>query len=162
MDRTRAGTVRRPVQGRGRGRRSRSRGQHGSHRRADGSSGRGRDTSILRTDGTLEAPADIYEKGRLRIDFDAYEVVVDGRPARLFLREFQLLRLLVRSANRVFTREEIIDALWGGEASVDARTVDVHIHRLRACIERDDVHPELIVTVRGVGYKFADRTLADH
>lgn len=104
-------------------------------------------------------PANVYEQGRLRIDFDAYEVFVDGQQVHLFLREFQLLRFFVQSPNHVFRREQILDLVWGPEASIDLRTVDVHIRRLRTVIERDDAHPELIVTVRGVGYKFAERAL---
>lgn len=106
-----------------------------------------------------EQPREVYEKGRLWIDFDTYEVRLDGRSVDLTLREFELLRFFVRSRNRVFNRLQILDLVWGQDAYVESRTVDVHIRRLRARIERDDAHPELIVTVRGVGYKFDERTL---
>jgi two-component system alkaline phosphatase synthesis response regulator PhoP len=106
-----------------------------------------------------EPPHEVYEKGRLWIDFDTYEVRLDGRSVELTLREFELLRFFVRSRNRVFNRLQILDLVWGQDAYVEPRTVDVHIRRLRARIERDDAHPELIVTVRGVGYKFDERTL---
>lgn len=106
-----------------------------------------------------EAPRTVYEKGRLRVDFDTYDVTLDGHALELSLREFELLRFFVRSPNRVFDRLQILDLVWGQDTYVEPRTVDVHIRRLRTRIERDDAHPELIVTVRGVGYKFNDRAL---
>ncbi|HUI25862.1 MAG TPA: response regulator [Candidatus Kryptonia bacterium] len=107
----------------------------------------------------LERAHDVYEKGRLRLDFDTYEVTLDGKPIELSLREFELLRFFVRSPNRVYDRLQILDLVWGQDTYVEPRTVDVHVRRLRARIERDDAHPELILTVRGVGYKFNDRAL---
>lgn len=107
----------------------------------------------------LERPANVYEKGRLRIDFDTYEVFLDGQQVDLSLREFELLRFFVRSPNRVFDRLQILDLVWGQDTNVEPRTVDVHVRRLRKLIERDDAHPELLLTVRGVGYKFNDRAL---
>ncbi len=101
----------------------------------------------------------VYAKGRLRIDFQTYEVTLDGKVIELTLREFELLRFFVHSPNRVFDRLQILDLVWGQEAFVEPRTVDVHVRRLRARIERDDANPELIVTVRGVGYKFDERAL---
>jgi phosphate regulon transcriptional regulator PhoB len=106
-----------------------------------------------------EQPHDLYEKGRLRIDFDTYEITLDGEALDLSLREFELLRFFVRAPNRVFDRLQILDLVWGQDTYVEPRTVDVHIRRLRQRIERDDANPELIVTVRGVGYKFNDRAL---
>jgi phosphate regulon transcriptional regulator PhoB len=115
---------------------------------------------LRRASGTdLERPPDVYEKGRLRIDFDTYEVALDGNAVELSLREFELLRFFVRSPNRVFDRLQILDLVWGQDTNVEPRTVDVHVRRLRKLIERDDAHPELILTVRGVGYKFNDRAL---
>ncbi len=107
----------------------------------------------------LERPANVYEKGRLRVDFDTYEVSLDGRQVDLSLREFELLRFFIRSPNRVFDRLQILDLVWGPDTNVEPRTVDVHVRRLRKLIERDDAHPELLLTVRGVGYKFNDRAL---
>ncbi len=106
-----------------------------------------------------ERAPDIYEKGRLRVNFDTYEVWLDGQRLELSLREFELLRFFVRSPNRVYDRLQILDLVWGQDTYVEPRTVDVHVRRLRARIERDDANPELIVTVRGVGYKFDDRAL---
>lgn len=109
--------------------------------------------------GEASPAAEVYERGRLRIDFDNYEVFVDGERIDLSLREFELLRFFVRAPNRVFERLQILDFVWGRDTHVEPRTVDVHVRRLRQRIERDDANPELIVTVRGVGYKFDDRAL---
>ena len=106
-----------------------------------------------------ERPHQVWERGRLRVDLDGYEARLDGTSVGLSLREFELLRFFVRSPNRVFDRLQILDLVWGQETHVEPRTVDVHVRRLRKRIERDDAHPQLIVTVRGVGYKFNDRAL---
>jgi len=98
-------------------------------------------------------PHEIFDRGRLRIDFDTYEVAVDGQPVTLSLREFELLKFFVRHPNRVYDRLQLLDLVWGRDTYVEPRTVDVHIRRLRKRIERDDAAPELILTVRGVGYK---------
>jgi DNA-binding response OmpR family regulator len=103
------------------------------------------------------SPHQVYERGRLRIDFDAYEVLVDGRRVHLSLREFELLRLLAESPNRVFDREQILRQVWGKGPGINLRTIDVHVHGLRTRLERNHARPELIVTVRGAGYKFDDR-----
>lgn len=100
--------------------------------------------------GTLEF------KG-LCIDLKSYEVAVDGRKVNLSPTEFKLLRFLAQNRGRVYSRNQILDHVWGDESYVEPRTVDVHIRRLRAQIELDENSPNFIVTVRGVGYKFADR-----
>ena len=105
-----------------------------------------------------QPPHTVYEKGRLRIDFDACEISVDGRPVRFRRREFQLLRFFVEWANRVIDRNQIIAQVWPG-TPVKAQTVDVHVCRLRRYLERDPVHPEVLVTVRGMGWKFNERAL---
>lgn len=109
---------------------------------------------------SLLRPHEVYEKGWLRIDFDAYEVWVSNRPVSLFLREFEILRLFVQAPNRVFTRQQILDVIWEGRKNVDQRTVDVHIRRLRKHLGLDRRCREAILTVRGVGYKFDDRVLS--
>ena len=101
-----------------------------------------------------ERPHESYEKGWLRIDFDTYEVYRDGEAVGLGLREFDLLKFFVRNPHRVFGRSQILDLVWGHNVYVEPRTVDVHIRRLRQRVERDDTRPTLILTVRGVGYKF--------
>jgi two-component system alkaline phosphatase synthesis response regulator PhoP len=107
----------------------------------------------------LARPHQLYEHGRLRIDFDTYQVFLEGREIRLSLREFELLAFLARHPNRVFERSQLLDLVWGRETYVEPRTVDVHIRRLRTRVERDDARPQLIQTVRGVGYKFNDAAL---
>jgi two-component system alkaline phosphatase synthesis response regulator PhoP len=107
----------------------------------------------------VERPHECYERGRLRIDFDTYQVFLDGREAELSLREFELLSFFVRHPKRVFERAQLLDTVWGRDTDVVPRTVDVHVRRLRMRIERDDARPELILTVRGVGYKFNDAAL---
>jgi len=101
-----------------------------------------------------ERPHEYYEKGWLRIDYDTYEVSLDGQPVELGLREFDLLKFFVNNPHRVFGRTQILDLVWGHDVYVEPRTVDVHIRRLRQRIERDDANPTLILTVRGVGYKY--------
>ncbi len=101
----------------------------------------------------------IYNKGALKIDFNTYEVLVKDKPIKLTLKEFELLRFLVQNPNRVLSRDQLLDRVWGGETFVTPRTVDVHIRRLRKAIERDDRKPKWILTLRGVGYKFDEKAL---
>jgi len=72
------------------------------------------------------------------------------------LKEFDLLGLLLENAGRVLTREVLIDRVWGSDYVGDTKTLDVHIKRLRSKVEVDPKNPELIVTIRGLGYKFDD------
>jgi len=110
---------------------------------------------LRRTHGVdVPLPHEVFERGRLRVDFDTYEVFLDGESLNLSLREFELLKFFVRHPHRVYDRLQLLDLVWGAEVHVEPRTVDVHIRRLRKRIERDDAAPELILTVRGVGYKF--------
>jgi two-component system alkaline phosphatase synthesis response regulator PhoP len=101
--------------------------------------------------------AEVFEFKGLHIDFKSYEVTVDGKRVDLSPTEFRLLKFLSRNPGRVYSREQILDRVWGDEAFVEPRTVDVHIRRLRARIEHDESSPDFIVTVRGAGYKFMDR-----
>ena len=101
-----------------------------------------------------ERPHQVWERGRLRIDLDGYEAFLDGKPLHLSLREFELLKFFAQNAERAFSRGDILDLVWGTDTHVEPRTVDVHVRRLRLAIERDDANPELILTVRGFGYKF--------
>jgi phosphate regulon transcriptional regulator PhoB len=95
-----------------------------------------------------------FEQGRLHMDFGTYEVFVDGQKRDLALREFELLRFFVQHPMRVYSREQLLDLVWGRDTFVEQRTVDVHVRRLRQQVERDDANPELILTVRSVGYRF--------
>ena len=101
----------------------------------------------------------VYERGRLRMDMGTYEVFVDGQHRQLCLREFELLRFFVEHPMRVYSREQLLDLVWGRDVFVEPRTVDVHVRRLRRQIERDDARPELILTVRSVGYRFNPEAL---
>ena len=98
------------------------------------------------------------EVGNLRIDPARYEVTVGGRSVELSPKEFELLRFLVGRPGQVFTRQALLDHVWGVDAYVEDRTVDVHIRWLREKIETTPSRPERILTVRGVGYKFRDST----
>ena len=100
-----------------------------------------------------------YQRGRLTMDFDTYQVFVEGKPRELALREFELLRFFVNHPMRVYSREQLLDQVWGRDTFVEPRTVDVHVRRLRQAIERDDSQPELILTVRSVGYRFNPEAL---
>ena len=93
----------------------------------------------------------------LRAFVDRHLVTVDGEPVQLPLKEFDLLELLLRNVGRVLTRGQIIDRVWGSDYVGDTKTLDVHVKRLRAKIEPDPTTPRLIVTVRGLGYKFETR-----
>jgi DNA-binding response OmpR family regulator len=95
-----------------------------------------------------------FQRGRLRVDFDAYKVFADGEECELKLREFHLLSFFVRNPRRVYNREELLRLVWGRNVDIEARTVDVHVRRIRSQIEADDAHPRIIVTVRGAGYRF--------
>ena len=108
-----------------------------------------------------EQKSDRYDRGGLWIDFDTYEVRVRGKRVELSLREFELIRFFVLHPNRVYNRGQLLDLVWGSETHVEPRTVDVHIRRLRRHIEVDDSSPARIVTVRGVGYMFDDREVAE-
>jgi len=99
--------------------------------------------------------AEVFTCGGLHIDYGSYEVTVDGSRVQLSPIELRLLKFLCDHPGRVYSRDQLLDAVWRGEAFVEPRTVDVHISRLRAAIEHDKDNPRYIVTVRGIGYKFA-------
>jgi DNA-binding response OmpR family regulator len=106
-----------------------------------------------------QAASGAYDRGRLKIDFGTYEVFVEGHRKELALREFELLRFFVQHPMRVYSREQLLDLVWGRDTFVEPRTVDVHVRRLRQQVERDDANPELILTVRSVGYRFNPEAL---
>ena len=95
----------------------------------------------------------VMSVGSIRMDVDRHQVVVNGIPVSLPLKEFELLEFLMRNAGRVLTRMQLIDRVWGSDYVGDTKTLDVHIKRLRAKIETDPANPTLIQTVRGLGYK---------
>jgi DNA-binding response OmpR family regulator len=96
------------------------------------------------------------ESGDVSIDLARHLVSVRGRPVNLTRSEFQVLRLLAEHPGRVFSRLEIMEELWQSEFEGDVRACDVHISNLRQKIEPDPQDPEVVLTVRGVGYKLAE------
>lgn len=92
--------------------------------------------------------------GEIRLDSERHSVTVSGNPIALPLKEFELLELLMENVNRVLTRGQIIDRVWGANYFGDTKTLDVHIKRLRSKVEEDPARPKYIQTVRGLGYKF--------
>jgi DNA-binding response OmpR family regulator len=90
----------------------------------------------------------------LVVDARAREVEVDGRPLRLTAKEFDLLFFLASNPREVFSRDQLMDRVWGYAAALDTGTVTVHIQRLRSKIERDPKSPSRLETVWGVGYRF--------
>ncbi len=91
--------------------------------------------------------------GDLKIDVQAHQLLRDGKQIQLTRLEFDLLVALAREPGRVFTRDALLSEVWGYAQSTDTRLVNVHIQRLRSKIERDPENPEIVITIRGVGYK---------
>jgi DNA-binding response OmpR family regulator len=103
-------------------------------------------------------PADeTIEADSLRIDLGRRDVEAHGRPVQLTYVEFELLRTLASHPGRVYSREMLLESLWGGAEYREPRTIDVHVRHLREKLERDPRAPEFILTVRGVGYRFRRR-----
>lgn len=100
--------------------------------------------------------AETFTYRGLHINYSSYEVSVDGERVDLGPTELKLLRFFAQHPGRVYTRDQLLDYVWGDETFVEPRTVDVHISRLRQAIEKDKEKPQYILTVRGIGYKFAD------
>ncbi|CAB4584600.1 MAG: response regulator [Actinobacteria bacterium] len=100
-----------------------------------------------------EAPT-ILEAGPVRLDSERHSVTVGGVPVTFPLKEFELLEYLMDNVNRVLTRGQIIDRVWGANYYGDTKTLDVHVKRIRSKIEADAANPVHLVTVRGLGYKF--------
>ncbi|MCI6575011.1 MAG: MtrAB system response regulator MtrA [Actinomycetaceae bacterium] len=91
--------------------------------------------------------------GDLTIDLAAHEVVREGQKLHLTPLEFELLTVLARKPHQVFSREELLEIVWGYRHAADTRLVNVHIQRLRSKVEHDPERPEIVLTVRGVGYR---------
>ena len=105
---------------------------------------------VRRTDAE---PAEQLSIGDVTIDVPAHQVVRNGEPIALTPLEFDLLVALARKPRQVFTREVLLEQVWGYRHAADTRLVNVHVQRLRSKVERDPEHPEVVLTVRGVGYK---------
>lgn len=112
--------------------------------------------AVLRRTAHAEAATDdgVLVGGRVALDADRHAVSVDGNEIGMPLREFELLELLMRNAGRVLTRGQLIDRIWGSDYVGDTKTLDVHIKRIRSRIEQDPGSPTMLVTVRGLGYRF--------
>ena len=111
--------------------------------------------AVLRRQGEDDVIADgILSAGPVRMDIERHLVSVNGENQAFPLKEFELLEFLIRNSGRVLTRSQLIDRVWGSDYFGDTKTLDVHIKRLRAKIEKDPANPVLIQTVRGLGYKF--------
>ena len=111
--------------------------------------------AVLRRGELLDTTVEVgvLTVGPVRLDIDRHIITVNGLPISLPLKEFELLEFLMRNSGRVLTRMQLIDRVWGSDYVGDTKTLDVHIKRLRAKIEKDPANPELIHTVRGMGYK---------
>lgn len=96
----------------------------------------------------------IVEVNDIRMDVDRHTVVVRGQLTQMPLKEFELLEFLMRNSGRVLTRGQLIDRVWGPDYYGDTKTLDVHIKRIRSRIEVTPSTPKLLVTVRGLGYRF--------
>jgi two-component system response regulator MtrA len=105
---------------------------------------------LRRTD---EPPAESLAIGDVFIDVPGHAVTRGGNPIPLTPLEFDLLVALARKPRQVFTREVLLEQVWGYRHAADTRLVNVHVQRLRSKVERDPEHPEIVLTVRGVGYK---------
>jgi two-component system response regulator RegX3 len=111
--------------------------------------------AVLRRGVDPQVIADsVLEAGSVRMDVERHEVEVGGNKVQMPLKEFELLELLLENVNRVLTRGQIIDRVWGSDYFGDTKTLDVHVKRIRSKIEEDPARPKHLVTVRGLGYKF--------
>lgn len=112
--------------------------------------------AVLRRTSDTGSPTQIppYVSDALFMNFHSYEVRVRGEVVSMSLIEFRLLKHFVIHPEIVYSRDQLLDAVWGTETSVMPRTVDVHIQKLRALVEEDPKSPRMILTVRGAGYKF--------
>ncbi len=112
-----------------------------------------RAVSRRRTDEVGE-DLSLLSAGTVRMDTERHAVTVDGEIVNLPLKEFELLEFLLRNAGRVLTRGQLIDRVWGSDYFGDTKTLDVHIKRIRSRIETTPSDPTMLVTVRGLGYRF--------
>jgi two-component system, OmpR family, response regulator RegX3 len=101
------------------------------------------------------------EAGPVRMEVDERVITVRGERIQLPFKEFELLEILLRNADQVLTRKQLIDRVWGARYVGNTKTLDVHVRRLRAKIERDPARPRHIVTVRGIGYKLESAPSSD-
>lgn len=113
--------------------------------------------AVLRRRGDdVVEQGDVLEEADVVMDVERHTVTVRGARVAMPLKEFELLEVLLRNAGRVLTRSQLLDRVWGPDYSGDTKTLDVHVKRIRGRIERDPAQPSMLVTVRGLGYRFAD------
>jgi two-component system response regulator RegX3 len=111
--------------------------------------------AVLRRQGDSESgEGSLISAGPVKIDVERHQVKINEELISLPLKEFELLEFLVRNSGRVLTRTQLIDRVWGSDYFGDTKTLDVHVKRLRAKIEKDPGNPTYIQTIRGLGYKF--------
>ena len=111
--------------------------------------------AVLRRQGESSSMQEgVITAGPVRIDVERHQVNINDELVSLPLKEFELLEFLVRNSGRVLTRSQLIDRVWGSDYFGDTKTLDVHVKRLRAKIEKDPANPTYIQTIRGLGYKF--------
>jgi two-component system, OmpR family, response regulator RegX3 len=96
----------------------------------------------------------VLEAGTVRMDTERHTVSVSGKETKMPLKEFELLEVLLRNSGRVLTRGQLIDRVWGADYYGDTKTLDVHIKRIRSRIEANPSEPTMLLTVRGLGYRF--------
>lgn len=109
---------------------------------------------LRRSVAPREAENGMLEAGPIRMDIERHTVFFNDVKVNMPLKEFELLELLLENRNRVLTRGQIIDRVWGSNYFGDTKTLDVHIKRLRSKIEEDPSRPAHLLTVRGLGYKY--------
>ncbi len=109
---------------------------------------------LRRTAGSNTTVTEIVRAGSIEIDSKRHVAKVRDVEVDLAPREYDLLLYLIAHPQQVFSRQQLLDSVWGEDGFVDERTVDVHIRRLRKCVEEDPGNPRLLLTVRGAGYKF--------
>jgi DNA-binding response OmpR family regulator len=120
---------------------------------------RSRVRALLRRAGASHrdaTPSEPLVAGALALDPDRREVKVDGRALELTYVEFELLKTLVAQPGKVFSRRALLQAIWGDSAYREPRTIDVHVRHLREKVEQNPSEPELILTVRGAGYRLRE------
>ncbi len=110
----------------------------------------------VRPAGPFEPGEDVLTGGPVRMDVARHEVQVGGEVISLPPKEFELLEAFLRRKGRLLTRDYLIEEIWGADYFGDTRTLDVHVKRLRRKLEPDPHHPDHLLTVRGLGYKFVD------
>ncbi len=115
---------------------------------------RSRVRAVLRRSGLRPSSRELLSASGVTLDRGRREVTVDGRPVRLTFSEFELLARLMSEPGRLLNRQELLRAIWGDSAYRDPRAIDVHIRHLREKLEERPEEPQLILTVRGAGYRF--------